>query len=163
MRAGLRAGHRGVVSVFNVSFVVDRADHRVPESAVEVQQSLGRIARRYQRIVKIPTDLFNLLDTLPLLVVVRRWNLTAADFREVVNACELQQGRDAVEKAHKEKPVERRCVTNLRQISARIERNRRKREDSCDAETNPVACCLAMNPERYPRQDDNENARNIDL
>lgn len=125
MRSRLRTGNRRIVSILDVGLVVDRTNHRVTKSIVEIQESLGRVASRHQRVVQISANLFDLLDILPLFVFVWNGNFSAANFREVMNASELQQGCDAVEKAHEKKPIECSCITNFRQVGSRVKRDRR--------------------------------------
>lgn len=147
----------------NVGFVVDWADYGVLQTVVEVDQTLRSVLRWDQRTAELAAYFFDLFDTFPLVFVVRKRNLPAANLGEIMNAGKLKQGGDAVEETHQQEPVKRRCVSNFWQICPCIEGNRRQRENRCDAKTDSVARRFAMNPERHPRQNDDENARYVNL
>lgn len=80
-----------------------------------------------------------------------------------MHAGELEQRGDAIEETHQQKPVEGRCVAHLRQVRSRVQTNGGQRQNGGDAQADPIAGRLAVYPKRYPGQDDDQNAGNVNL
>ena len=73
-----------------VSFVVNWTYHWIFSAVIYVQQSLRGVVVWNERVIQISSDLFNLFDIFPLAFVIRRWDFSRANFREVMNASKLK-------------------------------------------------------------------------
>lgn len=109
-----------------ISFIVNRTNDWTLQAVVQVYETLRWVTRSNQRIAQLSSNLLDLLNIFPLVLVVWERNLAAANLREVMNTGKLQQSRNAIEEAHQKEPIECRSVSNFRQIGPRVKRDRRQ-------------------------------------
>lgn len=53
-------------------------------------------------------------------------HLSAAEFREIMHSCELEERRDHEHIAHHDEPIQRRCVGDAGKVGPTVHRQRRQ-------------------------------------